>query len=126
MSGADVSEPATPAPSESADLVRPALDRRAFLGTVGVAAGAALAASVVSLAAVGRAEASGAPAAALAARRPLAASGADGTASPEELWDIDDMWGHWPRYAHPIPYARVPPSASVWERVDPIDRLLVI
>ncbi|MGB6450476.1 MAG: twin-arginine translocation signal domain-containing protein [Steroidobacteraceae bacterium] len=126
MSGADLSEPGTPAPSESAGLVGTALDRRAFLGTVGVAVGAALAASVVSLASAGHAEPSGAPAAAAPAHRPFVASRADAAASPDELWDIDDMWGHWPRYAHPIPYARVEPSASVWERIDPVDRLLVI
>jgi len=38
---------------------------------------------------------------------------------------IDDAWGHWPPYAHPIPHAA--PAASVdWTHVDPIDRMYVM
>lgn len=104
---------------------RPALDRRAFLGGVGVAAGAALAASILPIAAAHAASLE-APAAV-----PTHGTGAADSVSaaqgpgPDDAWDIDDMWGHWPRYAHPIPYARVQPAAAAWEQIDPVDRRLV-
>jgi hypothetical protein len=36
-------------------------------------------------------------------------------------WHVDDMWGHMPRYAHPIPYPSTHATLN-WENVDPIDR----
>ncbi len=108
---------------ELATPERVALDRRAFIGGVGAAAGAVLAVSVMPLA---TAHAAPLEVPTAAARRPDAADTPRATDSPDELWDIDDMWGHWPRYAHPIPYARVPPPAAGWEQIDPIDRALVI
>jgi len=90
------------------------VDRRKFLGTAGLTASAVITASVAPLAA--RA-ASGFTAS------PLAPAASTVTSPSEELWDVDDMWGHRPRYAHPIPYARVQPSPPLWEQIDPIDRV---
>ena len=82
------------------------VDRRAFLGALGLtAAGTALA-----LAGAG-------------ARPPGAAMGA--SAMPEGAGHVDDMWGHWPRYAHPIPYTLVRHAPISWDTVAPVDRLFV-
>ncbi len=63
----------------------PKLDRREFVGTVGVAALTAFLPLTVSAQVPGRP-----------------------TASPEVLsdWTIDDMWGVYPRYADSIGYDR--------------------
>jgi hypothetical protein len=66
------------------------LDRRAFLGSVGLAAGAAIAAAMLPASVAGAAEADVG-----------AAANADG------LWSVDVMCGHWPPYSHPIPYGRM-------------------
>ena len=63
----------------------PTLDRREFLAA-GVATGVALAGALASARLPGDAPA------ASAASRALG----DG--------HVDDAWGHWPPYAHPIPY----------------------
>jgi hypothetical protein len=40
------------------------------------------------------------------------------------LWHVDDMWGHMPRYAHPI--ACTPKHEPInWEHVAPVDRAFV-
>ena len=47
-------------------------------------------------------------------------------ATGDELgtWQVDDMWGHMPRYAHPI--ACTPIHVSInWDDVDPVDRAFV-
>jgi hypothetical protein len=46
-------------------------------------------------------------------------------AEPSSAWHVDDMWGHSPRYAHPIPYARTQGEPIAWEHVEPIDRMFV-
>lgn len=47
------------------------------------------------------------------------------TFSPEAgTWHVDDMWGHMPRYAHPISCSPVHVSIS-WDDVDPVDRAFV-
>ena len=99
------------------------LDRRAFLGTVvtvgamAAAAAAPLTARALTLSQSGDGVGSrGAP---LPARGPS-------DASADADWHIDDMWGHTPRYAHPIPYSPMATSPISWEHVDPIDRMLVI
>lgn len=103
---------------------RAALDRRTFLGGVGVAAGTVLAASLLPVAAAHAASFEAPPA---AAHGPdVAAHAPDGSGGADELWNIDDMWGHWPRYAHPIPYAHVAPQAAAWEQIEPVDRALVL
>jgi hypothetical protein len=75
------------------------LDRRAFLGTLTLS-GAALLAPW--------------PAAALA--------GPGEEVTPAHAGHVDDMWGHWPRYAHPIPHGSLP-GAHPWERLEPVDRM---
>ena len=40
-------------------------------------------------------------------------------------WHVDDMWGHWPRYAHPIPYARAEVASVSWENVEPVDLMFM-
>jgi hypothetical protein len=78
-----------------------AVDRRAFLALFG----ALVVASIAPLA---------------VARPRLAPS-----VSTEAEWDVDDICGHSPRYAHPIPHAPARSSPVMWECVDPIDRMLV-
>jgi hypothetical protein len=106
-------------PLESDTPESAALGRRAFLGNMGVVAGAVMAASVLPLA-VARAASLEPTVTAAPAPTRVVADGSD------DLRDIDDMWGHWPRYAHPIPHARVQPAPAAWEKLDPIDRMLVI
>ncbi len=82
------------------------MDRREFLGALGLtAAGSAL----VLAGGIGRI--------------PREATGA--AAIPEGTGHVDDMWGHWPRYAHPIPYTVVPHVPVSWDTVAPIDRMFV-
>lgn len=90
-------------------------DRRKFLGTVGLAAGAAIAASVAPMTARAAASdfASGDAPAQVPDDRQAVAGAADG------LWDVDDMWGQRPRYAHPIPYAHGIPGAGPLESSGP-------
>ena len=95
-----------------------AIDRRAFLGTVGAAAGALVAASVVPLSVARGGE--------LGTReQPIPAAGMTADCG-EEDWHVDDICGHRPRYAHPIPHGPARSSPVLWEYVDPIDRTLVI
>lgn len=91
-----------------------AIDRRAFLATFGAAAGAVVLASMAPLAAACGAKNHE------HARASVAASVAG-----EEDWDVDDICGHSPRYAHAIPHAPARSSSVMWECVDPIDRMLV-
>lgn len=39
--------------------------------------------------------------------------------------EVDDAWGHWPRYAHPIPHLSTPLEPVDWTHVDPIDRIFL-
>jgi hypothetical protein len=39
-------------------------------------------------------------------------------------WHVDDMWGHMPRYAHPISCAVVHEQTN-WDYVAPVDRAFV-
>jgi hypothetical protein len=43
-----------------------------------------------------------------------------------ESWHVDDMWGHTPRYAQPIPHAGVSYAPVTWEHWDAIDHILMI
>lgn len=96
--------------------------RRSFLGAAAAAAAAAaapLAARALALAPGHYAARSGA--------EPLREPQLHGeSAEAEGEWHIDDMWGHAPRYAHPIPHSPMRSSPIAWEHVDPIDRFLVI
>lgn len=87
------------------------LDRRAFLGALGLTAAGSLVAGHVWTAP--SSDAAG------GAGRWLAAAGEQGT------WHVDDMWGHWPRYAHPIPYSSVHQPLG-WDDVAPVDRQFVM
>jgi hypothetical protein len=75
------------------------LDRRVFLGTLTMS-GAALLSGGLALGA-----------------SPTPAAVLSGT------WHVDDMWGHWPPYAHPIPHTGAQPGAHPWESLDPVDRM---
>jgi hypothetical protein len=87
------------------------VDRRVFLGALGITAvGTALV-----LARGGSEAVQGA-----ASREGMRAS-----ALPAGDWHVDDMWGHWPRYAHPIPYTLVRHVPISWDAVAPIDRVFV-
>lgn len=96
----------------------PAIDRRAFLGTVGIAAGALLAASAVPL--------SVACARGLRTGEEPSRTESKSAHTDEEVWHVDDICGHRPRYAHPIPHGPARTSPVLWERVDPIDYMLMI
>lgn len=43
--------------------------------------------------------------------------------SPAALHHVDDMWGHWPPYAHPIPHGGSQPAPLPWESIEPADRM---
>ncbi|HTW37751.1 MAG TPA: twin-arginine translocation signal domain-containing protein [Steroidobacteraceae bacterium] len=107
----------TPSPELPAGEV-PAFDRRAFLGTVGVAAGALVATSVVPF--------SVACAEGLRTREEPSGAGSRSAPTDEEGWHVDDICGHRPGYAHPIPHGPARTSPVLWERVDPIDYMLMI
>lgn len=96
-----------------------AIDRRAFLGGA-AAAGAVAAATATPLTARALAPARPAPASGEALPAPASAQSA-----ADADWHIDDMWGHTPRYAHPIPHSPMGTSPVEWEHVEPIDRFLV-
>jgi hypothetical protein len=82
------------------------LDRRAFLGALGLtAAGTALVLAGAGV--LGPREATGA------------------AAIPDGTGHVDDMWGHWPRYAHPIPYTVVRHVPIGSDTVAPVDRMFV-
>ena len=99
------------------------LDRRAFLGAV-VTAGAMAAAAAAPLTARALTLSKGGDV--LAPRGGSLPAQGTSEASANADGHIDDMWGHTPRYAHPIPYSPMRTSPVSWEHVDPIDRLLVI
>jgi hypothetical protein len=52
----------------------------------------------------------------------LAASPA-AAAVPSGAGHVDDMWGHWPPYAHPIPYATFKALPHPRESLAPVDRM---
>ncbi|MBX5463380.1 MAG: hypothetical protein IRZ28_20100 [Steroidobacteraceae bacterium] len=93
--------------SESAGVV---LDRREFLAGAGFTAGAVVATSLVPMALV----------------HAVPASAHESAAASEGTWHVDDMWGHWPPYSHPIPYGRPAAAPSLAELVDPVDRNFVV
>jgi len=79
------------------------IDRRTFLGRAGIAAGAV----------------------ATAGFAPLASMGAAQPLESNEFRHVDDMWGHWPRYSHPIPHACSQTETVSREKADPIDQMWV-
>jgi len=85
------------------------LDRRAFLGNAGLAAGAVMATALVPLSVVH----------ALPSDIPMAAADVYGAGH------VDDACGHWPPYAHPIPYGRPAPAPTLAINADPIDHIFL-
>ena len=85
------------------------LDRRAFLGGVGFTAGAVVASTLVPLSVV---------------------HAVAHTDDPAWIGHVDDACGHWPRYAHSIPYgtARGMGDASVHVDMasEPYDHTLMV
>jgi hypothetical protein len=82
--------------------------RRWFLGSIGMMAGAVVATSLVPLSVVHA-----------VAQLPL-------SPAPEGTWHVDDMCGHWPRYAHPIGYGHVQSThESLLAHADPIDHIFL-
>ena len=95
------------------------LDRRAFLGGVGFTAGAVVASALVPLSLVHAVPAEHSP-----ELTPLAGD-------PQWNGHVDDACGHWPPYAHPIPYNVChSPAATVATAMDvaldPIDHILMV
>lgn len=89
-----------------------AMDRRAFLGGAGMAAGAVVATSFVPLSVVHALPAGSLPFA---------------VAAPVGTWHVDDMCGHWPPYAHPIGYGHpASAAASITAHADPIDHNFLV
>jgi hypothetical protein len=86
------------------------LDRRTFLGSAGLLAGAVVATTLVPLSAVH----------ALPGDITLAA------AEPTGFGSVDDACGHWPPYAHPIPYGHVPMAPGVLAYAEPIDHIFLV
>jgi hypothetical protein len=88
-----------------------AIDRRSFLGSVGMMAGAVVATSLVPLSVV---HAVPAGTLSLSAAGPLPGN-----------WHVDDTCGHWPPYAHPIGYAQPRVAVSLTALADPIDHIFL-
>jgi len=87
-------------------------NRRAFLGGVGMTVAAAVA---VALTPGARALPWAAPA------LPAALAGM----YPQGDWHVDDICGHLPRYAHPIPYMHDTAAPNMAALAAPIDRQFI-
>jgi hypothetical protein len=57
------------------------------------------------------------------AARALAGAVDSATVIPLGTGHVDDMWGHFPPYAHPIPHGGAQPAPHPWEQLDPVDRM---
>jgi hypothetical protein len=88
--------------------------RRAFLGGVGMTVAAAVA---MALAAGARAM----PLARAVPALPAALAGL----YPRGDWHVDDICGHLPRYAHPIPYMHDTSAPDIAALAAPADRQFV-
>jgi hypothetical protein len=91
-------------------MTRIVLDRREFLGSAALTAGAVAASALVPLASV----------------HAVATESSLTDVEPSGTWHVDDMWGHWPPYAHPIPYGRPEATPSLAELADAADRNFVL
>jgi hypothetical protein len=104
--------------SDPKPLLSRRFDRRAFLGGAGFAAGAAMATALVPLAVV-----HALPAQASVRLTPT-------PDDPSWTGHVDDACGHWPPYAHPIPYnvVRAPDTAAALfaANVAPADDFLMM
>lgn len=88
------------------------LDRRSFLGGMGLTAGAVVASTLVPLSTVHALPSQ--------AALTLSAPGGEG--------HIDDACGHWPPYAHAIPYSVVRADEATFDETAsaPVDYILMI
>jgi hypothetical protein len=104
--------------SDAKPLLSRRFDRRAFLGGAGFAAGAVVATVLVPLSVV-----HALPAPAQVGLTPKADD-------PSWTGHVDDACGHWPPYAHPIPYnvVRAPDAAAALfaANVAPADDFLML
>ena len=87
--------------------------RRAFLRGAGMTVAAAVALTL----------APGARAFALAGISPAVPQALSG--APEGDWHVDDICGHMPRYAHPIPYMHDTSPPDLAALAAPVDRQFV-
>jgi hypothetical protein len=85
------------------------VDRRTFLGHASLTAGVVIASGVLPL---------------VSKRAPKART-AGAVLECDEFRHVDDMWGHWPRYSHPIPHACSQIETASREKADLIDRMWV-
>ena len=83
--------------------------RRAFLGSAGMTVAAAVAFAL----------APGARAASLADVSPVVPPPLAG--APQGDWHVDDICGHMPRYAHPIPYMHDTSAPNLAALAAPVD-----
>jgi hypothetical protein len=92
-----------------------ATTRRAFLGAAGMSVAAAVAMTL----------APGARGIALRWAAP-AVPPALAAMYPEGDWHVDDICGHLPRYAHPIPYMHDTSRPDIAALAAPVDRQFVV
>ena len=104
----------SPRHERSKPLLSRRLDRRAFLGGAGFAAGAVMVTALVPLSAVHALPVQGA-----VALTPM-------PADPSWNGHVDDACGHWPPYAHPIPYNVVREPEAFAANVHPADNFLMV
>jgi len=98
----------------SGKLLSRRLDRRAFLGGAGFAAGAVVASTLVPLSVVHA--------------LPSASSLALTATADDPSWfgHVDDACGHWPRYSHPIGYDVARAERHVDMATEPYDHILMV
>jgi hypothetical protein len=85
------------------------VDRRTFLGQASLTAGIVIASGVLPL----------------VSERAAQVRTAGAVAECDEFRHVDDMWGHWPRYSHPIPHACSQTQTVPREKAEPIDWIWV-
>ena len=85
------------------------VDRRTFLGQASLTAGVVMASGVLPL---------------VSERAPQVRT-AGAVVECDEFRHVDDMWGHWPRYSHPIPHACSQTETVSREKADLIDQMWV-
>jgi hypothetical protein len=88
------------------------LDRRAFLGGAGFAAGAVVASTLVPLSVV----------------HALPSQASVPLTTSDPLWNghVDDACGHWPPYSHPIPYGVGRAPEWFASAAEPLDYTLMV
>ena len=85
------------------------VDRRTFLGQASLTAGVVIASGVLPL---------------VSEHVPQVRT-ARAVVECDEFRHVDDMWGHWPRYSHPIPHACSQTETVSREKAELIDWMWV-